>query len=68
MLLSIKFTRSLPPKVIKNVKRIRSLANIKREIFLLRFFKVYALRHDAKSKILLIAKLNVDFTIKFSKN
>ena len=35
LLLSIKFTRSLPLKVIKNMKQIRSLA--KKEVFLLFF-------------------------------
>ena len=61
LLLSIKFKRSLQLKVIKNVKQILSLKK-----FFSYAFLIYALHHQAKYRLSVLAKLNVEFfTIKF---
>ena len=61
----VKFTRSLPLKVIKNMNQIRSLA---KKRFFSCFFKSMLLLHEAKTKVSALAKLNVEFfTVKFSQ-
>ena len=65
LLLSIKFTRSLPLKIYRKGEANLIFGKSKKRFFSYAFL-IYALCHKAKSKILALAKLNMEFfTIKF---
>ena len=61
----VKFTRRLPLKIYRKCETNLIFGKSKKRFFSYAFL-IYALCHKAKSKILALAKLNMEFfTIKF---